>query len=141
MSRFRIGICTDYGRPERKKPSLHGRKFTPTPKFLGMAEAYFVRLPHWPIFSGIFDLCLHGVSVVRAHIALHVIGCTAEVRKKMRHVLFFLIKIFTKSLHRGSVVCNVFAWNCTSYFIKYCTTCSAYTTCIWEPKTHDAILI
>ena len=23
---------TDYGRPERKKPSLHGRKFTPTPK-------------------------------------------------------------------------------------------------------------
>ena len=34
--------ATDYGRPERKKPSLHGRKFTPTPKFLGTAEAYFV---------------------------------------------------------------------------------------------------
>ena len=33
---------TDYGRPERKKPSLHGRKFTPTPKFLGTAKAYFV---------------------------------------------------------------------------------------------------
>ena len=33
---------TDYGRPERKLPSLHGRKFTPTPKFLGMAAAYFV---------------------------------------------------------------------------------------------------
>ena len=30
-----------------------------------MAEAYFVRLPNRPIFSGIFDLCLHGVSVVR----------------------------------------------------------------------------
>jgi hypothetical protein len=26
----------------RKSPSLHGRKFTPTPKFLGKAEAYFV---------------------------------------------------------------------------------------------------
>ena len=33
---------TDCGRPERKKPSLHGRKFTPTPKFLGTAKAYFV---------------------------------------------------------------------------------------------------
>jgi hypothetical protein len=33
---------TDYGRPERKKPLLHGRKFNPNPKFLGMAEAYFV---------------------------------------------------------------------------------------------------
>ena len=33
---------TDYGRPERKQSSLHGRKFTPTPKFLGMAAAYFV---------------------------------------------------------------------------------------------------
>ena len=34
--------ATDYGRPERKKPSLHGQKFTPTPKFLGMVAAYFV---------------------------------------------------------------------------------------------------
>ena len=33
---------TDYGRPVRKSPSLHGRKSTPTPKFLGTAEAYFV---------------------------------------------------------------------------------------------------
>ena len=37
-----IHTTTDYGRQERKKPSLHGRKFTPTPKFLGTAEAYFV---------------------------------------------------------------------------------------------------
>ena len=34
--------CTDYGRPERKMPSLHSRKFTPTPKLLGTAKAYFV---------------------------------------------------------------------------------------------------
>ena len=37
-----ISSTTDYGRPEKKQPSLHGRKFTPTPKFLGMAAAYFV---------------------------------------------------------------------------------------------------
>ena len=49
-----ISICTDYGRRERKKPSLHGRKFIPTPKFLGTAKAYFV--------------CLHWVSVVREYI-------------------------------------------------------------------------
>ena len=34
--------CTDYGCPVRKLPSLHGRKSTPTPKFLGTAKAYFV---------------------------------------------------------------------------------------------------
>ena len=35
-------LVTDYGRPERKYPSLHRRKFNPNPKFLGMAAAYFV---------------------------------------------------------------------------------------------------
>ena len=39
---YMICIITDYGRPERKQPSLHGRKFNPNPKFLGTAEAYFV---------------------------------------------------------------------------------------------------
>ena len=34
--------ATDYGCLERKLPSLHGRKFNPNPKFLGMSEAYFV---------------------------------------------------------------------------------------------------
>ena len=37
-----VGWTTDYGRPERKWSSLHGRKFNPNPKFLGTAEAYFV---------------------------------------------------------------------------------------------------
>ena len=32
-------VTTDYGRPVRKSPSLHGQKLTPTPEFLGMAEA------------------------------------------------------------------------------------------------------
>ena len=35
-------MTTDYGRPERKMPSLNDRNSTPTPKFLGTAEAYFV---------------------------------------------------------------------------------------------------
>ena len=37
-----IILGTDYGRPVRKPPSLHGQKSTPTPKFLGTAEAYYV---------------------------------------------------------------------------------------------------
>ena len=35
-------VSMDYGRPVRKSTSLHGRKSTPSPQFLGMAEAYFV---------------------------------------------------------------------------------------------------
>ena len=37
-----VGFPTDYGHPEKKLPSLNGGKFTPTLKFLGMIEAYFV---------------------------------------------------------------------------------------------------
>ena len=59
---------TDYGRPVRKSPSLHGQKSTPTPKFLGTTEAFFC-LPHQPKFSDFFNLCLHGVSVVRGKTA------------------------------------------------------------------------
>jgi hypothetical protein len=33
---------TDYGCPVRKSPSLHEQKSSPTPKFLGTAQAYFV---------------------------------------------------------------------------------------------------
>ena len=32
----------DYDRPLKKLNSLHGRKSTPIPKFLGTSEAYFV---------------------------------------------------------------------------------------------------
>ena len=53
---------TDYGRLERKSPSLNSRKSTPTPKL-----PKHIFLPHWPKFSDFFDLCLHWVSVVRAH--------------------------------------------------------------------------
>ena len=35
----KIPLTTDYGRPERKKPSLHGRKFTPTQKTGNAQEA------------------------------------------------------------------------------------------------------
>ena len=37
-----VAQITDDGRPERKTPSLNGRKSTPTPKFSGTAKAYFV---------------------------------------------------------------------------------------------------
>ena len=37
-----MGKITDYGHPVRKLPSLDSRKSTPTPKFSGTAEAYFV---------------------------------------------------------------------------------------------------
>ena len=37
-----VKLTTDYGHPDSKLPSLNGRKSTPTPKFLGTAEAYFV---------------------------------------------------------------------------------------------------
>ena len=33
---------TDYGHPVRLSASLHGWKSNPNPKFLGIAEAYFV---------------------------------------------------------------------------------------------------
>ena len=57
-----IPYGTDYGRPERKWPSLHGQKFNPNPKFLGSIFC----LPHLLNFSDIFELCLYWVSVVRA---------------------------------------------------------------------------
>ena len=37
-----IVLITDYGRPVKKLPSLHGQKSTPTPKILSTAEAYLV---------------------------------------------------------------------------------------------------
>ena len=53
--------ATDYEHLVRKSPSLHGRKSTPTSKFLGTAEAYFY-LPQSPKFSDFFDLWRHWVS-------------------------------------------------------------------------------
>ena len=59
--------CTDFGRPVKKSPSLHGRKSTPTPKFLGTAEAYFVRhIGQNFQISLIYAFIHHWVSVVRA---------------------------------------------------------------------------
>ena len=39
---FCMHAYTDYERPERKQPSLNGRKFNPNPKVLGMWAAHFV---------------------------------------------------------------------------------------------------
>ena len=58
---------TDYGRPVRKLPSLHGRKSTPTTKFLGTAEAYFVCHigPNFQI--SLIYACLCGVPTASVH--------------------------------------------------------------------------
>ena len=37
----KMPINKDYKRPGTKQLLLHGLKFNPNPKFLGMAEAYF----------------------------------------------------------------------------------------------------
>ena len=37
-----IGTFMDYRCQVSKLPSLHGQKSNPNPKFIGMAEAYFV---------------------------------------------------------------------------------------------------
>ena len=37
-----VALLTDYGRPVRKSPSLHGQKSNPNPKFIDTAKAYFV---------------------------------------------------------------------------------------------------
>ena len=59
-----MGINTDYGRPVRKLPSLHGRKSNPNPKFLGTTAAYFVcRIG--PKFQ--ISLIYAWVSVVRGY--------------------------------------------------------------------------
>ena len=42
LNYFFMHILTDYGCLVRKSPSLHNRKSTPTLKFLGTTEAYFV---------------------------------------------------------------------------------------------------
>ena len=39
---FSTNLTTDYGRPVRKSPSLHGRKSIPPLKSLGSPEPYFV---------------------------------------------------------------------------------------------------
>ena len=78
---------TDYGRPERKQPSLHGRKFTPTPKFLGTAVEYFV-CHTGPIFqiSLIYVFIGCPQSVVQTHQTT--IRCIAASRKiKLRLIL------------------------------------------------------
>ena len=84
-----ISESTDYGRPERKQQcpftygkqsSLHGRKFTPTPKFLGTAKVYCV-CHIGPIFQ---------ISLIYAFI-----GCPQSVseRKSWKESEIFFAKL------------------------------------------------
>ena len=70
----------DYGCPERKKPSLHGQKFTPTPKLLDTAEAYF-RCHISPIFQ---------ISLISAFI---------HVRSPRCQVIWPCLQIYTIKTH------------------------------------------
>ena len=67
---FLILQTTDYGRPERRQPSLHSQKLNPNPKFLGTAEACFV-CHIGPIFqiSLIYDFigCPQSVNLSTKH--------------------------------------------------------------------------
>ena len=73
----------DYGRPVRKSPSLHGRKSNPNPKFLCMAEAYFVC--H---IGPKFQISLIYVFIVRSPWFL---PYTDFVKKQMRHTKCYLL--------------------------------------------------
>ena len=72
---------TDYGRPVRKLPSLHGRKSTPTPKFSGTAEAYFVCHigPNFQIYL-IYTFIGCPTSVVR--VSMLPSACKRQIQKK-----------------------------------------------------------
>ena len=78
--------ATDYGHPQRKQPSLHGRKFNPNPKFLGTAEAYFV-CHIGPIFqiSLIYAFIWCPQSVVSALVNVHlwtILLCQVPIGQK-----------------------------------------------------------
>ena len=74
-------VATDYGFPVRKLLSLHGRKSTPTPKFLGTAEAYFVCHigPNFQI-SLIYTFIGCPTSVVRVNMLPS--ACKRQIQKK-----------------------------------------------------------
>ena len=101
---FRLGLtsfqATNYGRPERKRPSLlpshelrmsrEEKAFTAWPKIHSHSQIFrygesIFCLPHRPNFSDIFDLCLHRVSVVRASWQVlddtHLINTSLKTRK------------------------------------------------------------
>ena len=91
---------TDYGRPERKQPSLHGQKFNPNPKFLGMAAAYFV-----------CHICLiFQISLIYAFI-----GCPQYVLYII-HILYILTFIFKIKSIRSMPTRDLYAdWGIFGY--------------------------
>ena len=86
-------VCaTDYGRPVRKLPSLHGRKSNPQSQIFRYGRSIFC-LPHRPKISYFFDLCFHWVSVVRvpanASAAKATCSFTTEVKLLWFITLYF----------------------------------------------------
>ena len=92
-----IDNSTDYGRPERKQPSLHGLKFNPNPKFLGTAEAYFV-CHIGPIFQ---------ISLIYAFI-----GCPQSVLQTVHHTTDIVPRKSNNHQERGSFINYVIKIGC-----------------------------
>ena len=54
---IKLVLTTDYGHPERKWPSLHGRKFNPNPKFIGRSIFCLAHRPNFcPKLSLVWSL-------------------------------------------------------------------------------------
>ena len=81
--------ATDYGRPVRKLPSLHGQKSNPNPKFLDTAKANFV-CPIGPNFQ---------ISLIHAFT-----GCPQSVLEAFDNCFLDLDNWLTKPEWSGRVL-------------------------------------
>ena len=127
-------------------PTIHGLRtpgeeiaLTARPKIKTQSQIYrygrsIFCLPHWPIFSDIFDLCLHWVSVVRAidHARAH---CSASkcycIHTRIEPQVLGIICMVTHTLRRqrignGRISGKSRAATWCSRRLKFCmkTTCS-----------------
>ena len=96
---------TDYGHPEKKQSSLHGRKFNPNPKFLGTAEAYFV---------------CHIGPIFKIFLIFAFIGCPQSVVMRVRCESITSSKFITESkLHSTTrEKSNIFRLQYSMYHVQ-----------------------
>ena len=105
---LRILYCTDYGRPVRKLPSLHGRNQNSHSQIFRYNQNIFC-LPHRPKFSYFFYLCLHGVSVVGniVHYNIHTIFTTFGLKELETAFTDFFSILFLTYKHESTYLCNM----------------------------------
>ena len=121
---------TDCGRPERKQPSLHGRKFNPNPKFLDTAEAYFV-CHIGPIFQisliYAFIGCPQSVGQTLPKYYLSGFSCLFE-RKKSENARFFYNK------DQGSPLREIIVFSTTAAAVFL--TMGSKTSCLLKQRVN-----